>query len=705
MRVPPHVFFIISAIFHYLGPAFAVLLFAHLDVLGVMWLRIASAAAVFAIWRRPWRILTTLSPAQRRLLLALGVVLGLMNSCFYLAIARVPLSTVAAIEFIGPVLLAAAGARTPRNLAAFVLAVAGGWLLTQARFSGEPFGYAFAFANAVLFVLYIVLGHRIARDGATSGVDRLGAAMLIAAVTALPIGFREALPAFLSLPLLLAAIGVGISSSVIPYVCDQLAMARLPRASFALLLSLLPASSAVIGFLVLRQIPTGRDLAGIALVILGVALHQARDVAKPSTADRLIETELSDSQAFAIVAHLADDIGARPCGSRNAALAVQWTTERFRNWAIDVRNEPVIVPRWVRGTESARIVSHNDQPLALSAFGGSVSTPDDGITAEVVEVKSFDELDASVEGKIVYFDSAMDMDLVREGRALEAYRRVGMFRSGGASRAAAHGAVAVLIRSLGSASLRTSHTGSVTYDPAQPKIPGASLSAEDAMLVRRLLARGDRVRIHLRLQSTMLPDVESANVVAEIHGSERPEEIVVIGGHLDSWDLGTGAVDNASGVAMVMETMRLIRAQGLAPKRTIRCVLFMNEELGQSGSHAYFAAHRHEKHVATIESDMGAATPTGFTTTLQGKELADLESRIRPLAMVGAAKLHPGGETGVDTAPLVESGVSGFGFAPDPTHYFDHHHTAADTLDKVDPRELARGTAAIAALTWILADA
>lgn len=276
-RIPPHVFFFVSAVFHYLGPAFAVLLFAHVSVLGVAWLRIASAALVFALWRRPWRALAGQSSRQRYNLLALGVVLGLMNTCFYQAIARLPLSTVGAIEFIGPILLAASGARTLRNIAALVLAAGGGWILTDVRLDGEPLGYLFAFANCALFVLYIVLGHRIAQDGGTAGIDRLGLAMLIALITVLPIGFKGALPAFEQPHLLLAAIGVGICSSVIPYVCDQLAMARLARATFSLLLALLPASAAVIGIVVLRQIPTTLEAAGILLIAGGVALHKTRD--------------------------------------------------------------------------------------------------------------------------------------------------------------------------------------------------------------------------------------------------------------------------------------------------------------------------------------------------------------------------------------------------------------------------------------------
>jgi len=273
-RIPPHIFFFISAIFHYLGPAFAVLLFARIPALGVAWFRIASAAIVFAAWRRPWRVFAGASWSHRRVLLALGIVLGLMNACFYLAIARLPLGTVGAIEFLGPITLAALGARTPRNVAALFLAAAGGWLLTDVRFAGQPLGFVFAFANCAFFMLYVILGHRIAEDGGAAGIDRLGASMLIALVTITPIGFTGTLPAMAQPLLILAGIGVGLCSSVIPYVCDQLAMARLPRATFALLLSLLPASATVIGIVVLGQIPTLVEIAGILLVAGAVALHQ-----------------------------------------------------------------------------------------------------------------------------------------------------------------------------------------------------------------------------------------------------------------------------------------------------------------------------------------------------------------------------------------------------------------------------------------------
>ncbi len=275
-RVPAQAYFGVSAVFHYLGPAFAVLLFTRVDALGVAWLRIASAAVVFALWRRPWRAFAAASWRSRWLLLAMGLVLGAMNVCFYLAIARLPLSTVGALEFLGPIVLAAVGLRSWRNVAALVLAVGGVALLVDVRWAGSPLGVALAFANCALFVLYIVLGHRLAADGGRAGIDRLGVAMLVAAVVVTPLGLTPALPAFASWALLGAGVAVGVCSSVIPYVCDQLAMARLPRATFALLLALLPATATLIGVIVLRQVPTWAELAGIALVVLGVAVHRER---------------------------------------------------------------------------------------------------------------------------------------------------------------------------------------------------------------------------------------------------------------------------------------------------------------------------------------------------------------------------------------------------------------------------------------------
>lgn len=277
--MPPHAYFIASAVFHYLGPAFAVLLFAAIAVPGVAWLRIATAAAVLAVWRRPWRTIRAARPPVRLLATAFGLVLAAMNLCFYFAIARLPLGTVGAIEFLGPIGLAAAGVRTGRNISALILSAAGVYALTQIRISGEAIAYLFAFANCALFALYVVLGHRIAREGSSKRIDILGAAMCIALIFISPIGMVDALPAFLHPALLLAGIVVGLTSSVIPYVCDQLAMARLPRSSFALLLSLLPLTATTIGIVVLHQIPTSRDVAGVLLIMGGIALHRPGDAA------------------------------------------------------------------------------------------------------------------------------------------------------------------------------------------------------------------------------------------------------------------------------------------------------------------------------------------------------------------------------------------------------------------------------------------
>jgi inner membrane transporter RhtA len=289
------VYFLVSAVFHYLGPAFAVLLFARVDVLGVAWMRIVAAAMLFALWRAPWRAFRALDRDGRRLLIAWGAVLATMNCCFYVAIDRLPLATVAAIEFLPVVVLAALGARTPRNAAALVLAVPGVYVLTGVHLEGEALGVALALANAVLFALYIVLAHRVAQHGGMSGIDGLAAAMLIAAVAVTPVAGPQAAGALLDPIAVLAGIGVGLSSSVIPYVTDQLAMAKLPRASYALLVSLLPAVATVIGLLVLAQVPSARDALGVALVVAGVALH------RPASSPR----EEADVGASDRVAHAA----------------------------------------------------------------------------------------------------------------------------------------------------------------------------------------------------------------------------------------------------------------------------------------------------------------------------------------------------------------------------------------------------------------
>ncbi len=448
----------------------------------------------------------------------------------------------------------------------------------------------------------------------------------------------------------------------------------------------------------------------ITLTIALFALTATAQQQPPSNTERLMARALESDGAWEILAHLTDHIGPRLSGSKGAAQAVQWTTGRFHAWGIDVRDEKVMVPHWVRGQERASLVSHNDQKIVLTALGGSVATPPGGITADVVEVSSFEDLDrlgAKVRGRIVFYNNPMNMDLVRSGHSFEAYEEAVRYRGTGASRAARYGAAASLIRSVASASLRDPHTGAMRYDPKLPKIPAAAMTVEDAMLVDRLIRKGERVRMHLLLTPKTLPDVESANVVAEIRGSERPDEIVLVGGHLDSWDLATGAIDDGSGVAMSMEVLRLIKELDLHPRRTIRCVLFMNEENGLRGGRGYAAAHKDEiaKHVAAIETDAGAAAPTGFSTTVTGDRLTALEARTNALlARVNAAHFEQSSEVGADISPLTDAGVPSFGLVPDPLHYFDYHHSPSDTLDKIDPKELAADVAALAALTYEIAD-
>lgn len=448
-----------------------------------------------------------------------------------------------------------------------------------------------------------------------------------------------------------------------------------------------------------------------AFVSTAVAAQDADPhVSLEKNARRVIAEALVSDSGWDSLSELTDTIGPRLSGSRGAELAVEWAANEFREMGLRPRLEKVMVPKWVRGDEIASLPSHNDQRVVVTALGMSVATPAEGIEAEVIEAESVDEVAAlgdRAKGKIVLINHPMSQELVQSGRAFQAYGEVAGGRSRGAVEAAKVGAVAMLVRSLASGSMRNPHTGAMRYDDAVPKIPAAAVTTEDADLLHRLLRRGAPVRLHLKLTPQMEPDVESANVVAEIRGSERPEEIVLVGGHLDSWDLGTGAIDNGSGVTMVLETMRIIQRLNLKPRRTIRAVLFMNEENGLRGARAYLAQHESElaNHIAAIETDAGVGEPIGFATTLADANLERLRELVAPLiSKTGATSWRSQTRTGADTSVLVARGVAGFGFIPDGRDYFNHHHAPSDTLDKVNPEHLRECSAAVAALTYVLAD-
>jgi len=457
---------------------------------------------------------------------------------------------------------------------------------------------------------------------------------------------------------------------------------------------------------VLTRARTVAALAALASLSWGAPapappVHSASPYA--GAAGRIIGAELLDGQAFEILAHLTDGIGPRLSGSAGAEAAVAWTAERLRSYGLAVAKEEVLVPHWVRGLEEAEILAPAPQRLLVTALGGSEPTPADGVTAEVVEAAGIEGLQSlgkdAVRGRIVLFNAPMPV------RGMEGYSAAVPQRTRGASEAARLGAVAALVRSVGTLSARLPHTGALNYQDSAPRIPAAAVTAEDADLIHRLLASGEAVRLRLRLGCRTLPDAPSANVVADLQGRESPGEIVVIAAHLDSWDLGTGAIDDGAGVAMVMEALRLLEELGLRPRRTIRGVLYMNEENGLRGGKAYAEAHASElpRHVAALETDSGAARPTGLSATVgEGglERLGDLARLLRPL---GADSIAAGGG-GADIGPLQAASVPLLGLRLDGTRYFDWHHSPADTLDKVDAQELALGAAAVAVVAYTLAE-
>jgi carboxypeptidase Q len=416
-------------------------------------------------------------------------------------------------------------------------------------------------------------------------------------------------------------------------------------------------------------------------------------------AERLLKAATASDVAWRRLTEMTDTFGHRMTGSESLQRSAKWVVATMMADGLEnVRTEPVMVPRWVRGRESGEIVDPPRHTLEILGLGGSVATPPDGIEAEVLPVRSFDELrvrQADVRGRIVLFDVPYTN-----------YSETVTYRTGGARTAALYGAVAVLVRSVGPTGLRTAHTGSVTYGADHKPIPAAAISVEDAGRIARLSEAGHRVRVRLVLSGQILPDVESGNVIGEIRGRERPDEIVLIGAHLDSWDVGTGASDDAVGCIVTWEAARLMKALGIRPRRTVRVVLWENEEHGLRGAHAYADKYKSQasKHVFALEADSGVFAPAtlGFSGSEAAKQVMVKVAAL--LAPLGLSDIVPGGG-GPDIGPIALAGnVPTMAYLGDPARLFLIHHTAADTIERMTPAEVTRAAAAIAIITYAVAE-
>ncbi len=416
-------------------------------------------------------------------------------------------------------------------------------------------------------------------------------------------------------------------------------------------------------------------------------------------AARLIKEATADDFAWQRLAELTDTYGNRLAGSANLDRAIQWAEATMKADGLDnVRIEPVMVPKWVRGAERAIIVDPPEHPISMLGLGGSVATPAGGVEGDVLVVKSFEELTsraAAAKGKIVLFNVAYTN-----------YGETVMYRTTGAREAARQGAIASLVRAVGPMGLRTPHTGGMQYVDDVPRIPAAAIAAEDANRIQRLVDRGRRVRITLEMEARFDPDVQSANVVGEVRGRELPNEVVLVGGHFDSWDVGTGASDDGVGVIVTWEVARLMKKLGIQPRRTLRVVLFTNEENGLRGGNGYLAAHKADaaQHVLALESDSGVFAPArlGFTGPDAARRImSDIGSLLTPL---GLQDIGPGGG-GADIGPIAQAGrVPMMAYQGDATRYFTIHHTPADTVDRIAPEEVSKAAAAIATMVYVVAD-
>ena len=412
----------------------------------------------------------------------------------------------------------------------------------------------------------------------------------------------------------------------------------------------------------------------------------------------MIAESQSSPFAWERLALLGDTFGHRLSGSEALENAIKWAVAEMKKDGLDnVRAEPVKVPHWVRGQESVEITSPYRSALTMLGLGNSVGTPADGIEAELLVVRSFGELDAAgagVKGKIVLFNVPFTT-----------YGETVQYRAAGPSRAAGLGAVAMLIRAVGPPGLRTPHTGSLRYADGAPQIPAAAIPAEDAERLQRMQNRGTKVRVRLKMEAKFLPDADSANVIGEIRGRERPDEVIVVGGHFDSWDVGTGSTDDGGGCVVTWEALRLMKKLNLRPRRTVRVVLFTNEENGLAGGRAYLERHRAElaNHVLMLESDSGVFRPTGFGFTGTSTAREVLQQIAGLLRGIQADQIGASGG-GADIGPSVEAGqLPALSLEVD-GNYFLIHHTPADTVDKIDPADMAKASAAIAVMAYVVAD-
>jgi carboxypeptidase Q len=441
-------------------------------------------------------------------------------------------------------------------------------------------------------------------------------------------------------------------------------------------------------------------LRGLLCVFICATSASAQSIADQysDVANRLIRAATQDSSAYQRIAELGDRFGPRLSGTENLERAIDWILARMKEDGFEnVRGEPVMVPRWVRGRESAELVSPRRAPLPMLGLGGSVATPPDGITAEVLVVSDFDELTrraAEAKGKIVLFNAPFTN-----------YGATVQYRVQGAVAAARVGAVASMIASVASYSMRTPHTGTMSYDTTMPRIPHAAITVEDAQMLHRMQRRGERIVVKLMMEAQTLPDVQSRNVVGELRGREKPDEVIVLGGHIDSWDVGTGAMDDAGGCIAAWHAVRIMKQLGLRPRRTVRVVMWTNEENGLRGANGYRDAHRNQldKHVLAIESDAGVFKPTGFGVTASDSAFAIIQQVGKLLERIEAGTIRRGGG-GADIGPIMQLGVPGMGLNVQGDRYFWFHHSEADTVDKLDPHDVNLSAAAMAIMAYIIAD-